>query len=162
MFVAGCGEQSSFIKPWRKEMATIFTNFKHIGHAAVLALALGTACLSAAPVQAQEPSVNFQIELGNGGSDQGPQLRRGGPRRDDFRACLSDRQIRRGLTDYGFRNVDLRRELGRNRVEARGDYRRWTYSMRVNRCTGRVDRVERLRPNLPGGGGFGLQFNFGN
>jgi hypothetical protein len=160
MFVAGCGEQSSFIKPWRKEMATIFTNFKHMGHAAVLAVALGTACLSAAPVQAQEPSVNFQIELGNGGpSDQG---RRGAPRRDDFRACLSDRQVRRGLSDYGFRNVELRRDIGRDRVEARGDYRRWTYSMRVDRCTGRVDRVERLRPSLRSGGGFGLQFNLGN
>jgi hypothetical protein len=159
MFIASCGAQSSFIKLRRKEMATIFTNFKHVGRAAVLALALGTASFSAAPVQAQEPSLNFQIQIAP--DDQGPQLRRNGPRLN-LQACLTDRQIRRGLSDYGFRNVDLRRDLGRDRVEARGTYRRWTYSMRVNRCNGRVDRVERLRPALRSGGGFGLQFNLGN
>ena len=145
-------------------MAPIFTTFKNATRAGVLALALGTASLSAMPVQAQEPSVNFQLDLGNGAGTQqfGTEARRGGGggRHDNFRGCLNDRQIVRGLSSYGFRNVDIRRNLGRDRVEVRGSYGRWTYSMRVDRCSGRVDRVERLRPSFPGGGGFGLQFNF--
>ena len=49
------------------------------------------------------------------------------------------------------------RELPRNRVGVIArDGRTW-YSMRVNRCTGEVDRIERLRNYRPG---FRFQFNF--
>jgi len=141
-------------------MTPFLSTFKKTGRAAVVALALGAAALTAAPVQAQSgPSFNFNLDLGTGSMEFGP--RHGGP--GDFDRCLTNRQIRRGLADYGFRDVDIRRELGRNRVEAVGRYGRSWYSMRVNRCSGRVDRVERLRlRGGPGGPGFGLQFEFGN
>ncbi len=145
-------------------MTSILATFKKAGRAAVIALALGSASLTAAPALAQSgPAFNFQLDLGNGSVEFGTQERGGFYEGDDFRRCLSDRQIRRGLRAHGFDNVDIRRDIGRNRVEARGTYGRWLYSMRVNRCSGRVDRVERLRPAFRGnGGGFGLHFDFGN
>ena len=147
-------------------MAPIFTTFKNAGRVAVIALALGAGSLSAMPAQAQEPATTFQLDLGagggNGSNEMGAQARRGGGDRhhNDNRWCLTDRQIVRGLSRYGYDRVDVRRDIGRNRVEVRANYSRWTYSMRVDRCTGRVDHVQRLRPAFPGGGGFGMQFNF--
>lgn len=151
-------------------MNSVSATFKNATRAAVLALALGSGAVAipafVAPVMAQEPVFNFQLDLGNGnGSVQfGTQGNRGGDRgwdRPGRRYCLDDRQIRRGIANHGFRDVEIRRDLGRDRVEVRASQRRWTYSMRVNRCTGEVDRIEAQRPSRPGPG-FGLHFNYGN
>lgn len=145
-------------------MTSMLTRFGKTGRAAVVALVLGATALTAAPAMAQSgaPSFNFQLDLGNGGGGmtmQAPQGRVAVPERDWDRYCLTDRQIRRGLANYGFRDARVTREFGRNRVEVIARYGRDFYSMRVNRCTGEVTRVERMRRP---GGGFGLQFNFGN
>lgn len=151
-------------------MTIVTRTFKNAARAAILAIALGGGALAmpafVGAVSAQEPVFNFQLDLGNGnGSVQfGTQGNRGGDRgwdRPDRRACLNDRQIRRGIANHGFRDVEIRRELGRDRVEVRASQRRWTYTMRVNRCTGEVDRIEAQRPSRSGPG-FGLHFNYGN
>lgn len=154
-------------------MAPILNFVKNASRAAVVVLALGATAATAMPAQAQQqgngPAMTFQLDLGNGGRGDGPTFdgQRGqgrvivpdhGPNRGRY--CLSDREIRRGLSWQGFDNVRVRGDIGRNRVEVTANYGRWLYSMRVDRCTGYVDRVRPVRPGH--GGGFGLQFNFGN
>jgi hypothetical protein len=53
--------------------------------------------------------------------------------------------------------VRIVRYLRGERVEVTAYWGRNQYSMRVDRCTGQVDRVRLMRRS-----GFGLQFNFGN
>ena len=157
-------------------MAPILNIVKNTSRAAIVALALGASAMTAMPAMAQGqgggPAMTLQLDLGNGGGNRGeaqtfgPQGQGGRvivpdhrPGHGPSRFCMDDRQIRRGLSAHGFDNVRVRRDLGRNRVEVTGAYGRWTYSMRVDRCTGYVDRMERMRP---GRGGFGFQFDFGN
>jgi len=156
-------------------MAPILNIVKNTSRAAIIALALGASVVTAAPAMAQGqpsggPATTFQLDLGNGGGGgergDGPMFSPRGQGRvvvpdDRFgRWCLNDRQIRRGISQYGFNDVRVRRDIGRNRVEVTGTYGRWLYSMRVDRCTGYVDRVRALRPAF--GGGFGFQFDFSN
>lgn len=145
-------------------MTSLITTFQKTGRAAVIALVLGASAITAAPAVAQsgQPQFNFQLDLGNGGASMSMGTQQGRvmvPEHDRRRFCLTDRQIRRGLAQYGFRDARVTREFSRGRVEVIARYGRNFYSMRVNRCTGEVSRVERLRRP---GGGFGLQFNFGN
>lgn len=146
-------------------MTQVLSTLKRSGRAAAIALALGAATISAVPtpvmahpVVAQSPSFSFSIEIGGGRGD----LRfRGGDR--DRRFCLSNAQIRRGLRAEGFYDIEIVGERGRNRVEVIASFGRRTYLLTVNRCTGRVQIIERLGRGGRDGprGGFGLQFNFG-
>lgn len=121
---------------------------------------------AAVPVQAQEgPSFNVNLELpgeqgsitsGQGGGHRGPRYNGGGYDDDYNYLCPSDREVRRGISAYGYSRVELRRDLPRQRVEVVGQYGNWLYSMRVDRCIGGVDRTERIRRVR--GGGFGVQF----
>ena len=151
-------------------MTPMFSKVRNAGRAALIALVLGASVVTAAPALAQsgEPQFNFQLELGSGGAQM--QMSPGGsaqgrvavPDHDGYPSeywCLTDREIRRRLGQYGFREVRVVRELRRERVEVVARYGSRYYSMRVDRCTGEVDQVKRLRRP---GGGFGLQFNFGN
>ena len=67
--------------------------------------------------------------------------------------------IRDGLKGHGYADVRLRRDLGGDHVEVLARDDGWIYSMRLDRCNGEVDRIERLRPTL--GEGFGFQFDYG-
>lgn len=141
-------------------MTQILATLRKSGRAAVVALALGAATVTAIPTPAMaQPSFNFSIELDGGGLKF-----RGDDRDRDHRFCLTNREIRRGLRAHGFRDIDIVRERSRNRVEVIARFGRSWYLMRVNRCTGDVRIIERIRrggfPRGPGGG-FGLQFNFG-
>ncbi|RUT32905.1 hypothetical protein EMQ25_07160 [Arsenicitalea aurantiaca] len=144
------------------------STLKTTGRAAVIALALGAASLGATPASAQsfnfnlgvdsggQPSFGFGVQSGERGFHRPG---RGGGRWERY--CLTNREIVRGLGSYGYRDADITRNLGRDRVEVVARYGRDWYQMRVDRCTGVVDRVERLRrPGGRPGGGFGLQFNF--
>jgi hypothetical protein len=129
---------------------TILSTLKSTGRAAILAIALGATALTAAPAYAQRgggPGLSFELNLGGGGGgfsiQGGDSSRRGGGGGDFSLFCLSNSQIRSGLRDYGFRNVDIGRSLGNNRVRVTARYDGDWYSMRVNRCTGRVDQVRR-------------------
>ena len=156
-------------------MTILASRFKTAAQAACIVAALGATALIATPAMAQEgPAFNFSLQLPGGvsvGADQGPATfgQRQGPNRggdygdrgrDHRYQCLSDREIQRGLGAYGFSRVEITRQSRRDRVEVVGLYGNWLYSMRVDKCTGDVDRVERIRRVR--GGGFGLQFNFGN
>lgn len=140
-------------------MTHMLSTLKKGGRAAVIALALGSASITAVPTPAMAqagPSFSFQIGIGDG--DGNLTLHFGD---DEFvRHCLTNRQIRRGLRAHGFRNIDIVRQRSRNRVEVIASYGHRWYLLLVNRCTGRVQVLERLRRGFPGSG-FGLQFNFG-
>lgn len=145
-------------------MFTALSRFKSAGRAAVVAGVLGATSLSAMPVQAQ-PSFNFHLQIPGGeiqrhqgGGDYGTYHHD-----DDWRyRCLTNREIRRGLGRYGFRHVEVVRELRRDRVVVTAIRDRWLYSMRVDRCSGEVDRIRRERRIGGGGGGFEFHFEFGN
>ena len=143
-------------------MNKLISTLRSGSRAAILALALAGTSIGVLPAaaMAQSPSVQFQLDFGNGGVE----FRAGRRDRDrDYlwddrgdRYCLSDRRIRRALRDEGWRDIDFVRELRRNRVEIVARYGRSYYLLRADRCDGEVRIVERLRRNR----GFGLQFNF--
>ncbi|MDP2778964.1 hypothetical protein [Devosia sp.] len=164
-------------------MAFNGTAFKSFTRAAVLAMALGASSLMAAPVFAQSGSTGFSIEFNTGGASQNF----GGQRHDrrtgwddDYRQrCLTNRDVARAINGYGYNRVEIVRELRRNRVEVEATRGNWIYAMRVDKCTGQVDQVQRTGRAFGGGrrddfynggfdgggltnGGFGFQFNFGN
>jgi hypothetical protein len=153
-------------------MATMISNLKSLGAAAMVAATLGMATLGVAPVLAQgEPPTGFSLNVPGGDNQtmQAPQsgapqsgaaqegVGRYDPRTNDFIYCLEDHEIIRGLRDYGFERPRITRYLRGERVEATAYWGRYQYSMRIDRCTGVVDRVRLIRRS-----GFGLQFNFGN
>jgi hypothetical protein len=72
---------------------------------------------------------------------------------------MSNAQVIRGVRNKGYRDVQIVREENRNDrvyVVARknGDW----YSMRVDRCTGKVDRIREIERNR--NGSFNLRFSF--
>jgi hypothetical protein len=149
--------------------------FQTFARAAAVALALSATTLSAAPAFAQQaPAGSFSLQIPGGGGgvttfgegQMGTQRHGGWNDEQEYGyRCLTNREVRRGIADYGYRRVEITRDLGRDRVEVRAVYGNWVYSMRVDKCTGWVDRIQRLRRAFGGGyngGGFGFEFNFGN
>jgi hypothetical protein len=65
---------------------------------------------------------------------------------DFFNWCLTDKQIRKGLINYGFEDVHIVDHLSKNRVRVEAAYDEWYYSFRVNRCSGVVDKIKKLYP----------------
>ena len=141
--------------------------------AAVVTLGLGLATVSVAPVAAQEFSIQMHAG-GNGGQGFGDRHHGGhnggwnnGPGYN--LRCLTNREVIRGVSAYGYRNAEIVRELRRDRVDVRAIKRGYVYEMRVDKCTGRVSTPERIgrvggwQGNGPrNGASFGFQFNFGN
>lgn len=127
------------------------------------ATVLGAAGLAAATPAMAQPSFNFQLNIPGqqGGSVEfgfGNQGGGGWHNRDRWPGqgrCLSDREIRQGIGAYGYRDVRIGRELGRQRVQIQAINGPWVYSMRVDRCTGQVDNVRRERRAGGGWGGGG-------
>lgn len=174
-------------------MTSIRSTFKTLGRAAIVAVAFGVTATAATSAFAQSgPSVNFSIQLpsaGGGSAQRAPSLL-GRDNNSDWNGgggygyrCLTNREVRQGIADYGYRQVEVTRELRRDRVEVQAVYGRWAYAMRVDKCTGQVDQVQRIGRAYNGGGwnngnggwdnggwgnggyddgGFGFQFNFGN
>ncbi|MDB5542376.1 MAG: hypothetical protein JWQ89_4103 [Devosia sp.] len=147
-------------------MTPILSTVMKFGRAALVALTLGVTAITAMPVQAQ--SFNFEFGIQGGGNSFSYGFDNG---RRFKRECLTNREIRRGLNRSGFDNVRFVDRQG-VRVYVLADYGRRTYSMTVNRCTGRVSNIERVRRGGGGyggyngygndGPGFGMEFNFGN
>ena len=93
-------------------MTPIQPKFKTMVRAAVIAVTLGAGTLAAAPAFAQsEPSFNFSIQIpgGNGGASTFGRGGQGGYQggNDYGYRCLSNRDVRRGISDYGFRRVEV-------------------------------------------------------
>jgi hypothetical protein len=163
-------------------MTLALSTLKKSGRAALVALAMGAVSMTALPVQAaSEPSFSFQLGIGNDGGVMGFELNNNNKR--DFNKrwkpinrCLSDRQVERGLERYGLDSADVVRSLSRTRVLVVAEWNNRFYSMRVNKCTGEVSDIKRLRRGHdfwdgprqggPKGGfgyekdGFSFQFNF--
>ncbi|RYE47920.1 MAG: hypothetical protein EOP24_08795 [Hyphomicrobiales bacterium] len=133
-------------------MTSILSSVMKSGRAAIVAVTLGAAAFTAMPVQAQ--SFNFDFGIQGGGSsfsygfDNGRRMKRD---------CLTNNEVRRGLRRAGFDDIRFVDRRG-VRVKVVADYGRRTYAMTINRCTGRVSDIERLRrPYSPG---FQFQFRF--
>lgn len=128
-------------------MTTILSTLKNTGRAAVLAIVLAGTVLAAAPVEAK-PLGAFQLEL------QMP--KKGAPElqmkkfgyEDDYDWCLTNKQIRKGLKKAGFTEIDFVQELKKHRVRIEALYLGddWYYSMRIDRCSGHVDKIKKLYP----------------
>lgn len=149
------------------------TQIKTITRAALVAVALSATALTAAPAMAQDAPSGFSLDVPS--AAPGANAERSGTFApgeyypdggwdDGYYRCLTNREVRRGIASYGWSRVEITRELSRDRVEVRAVYRNWLYSMRVDKCTGEVNRVRPIRRAYNGGfdGGFGFEFNFGN
>ncbi|MBU1304930.1 MAG: hypothetical protein KKF33_05355 [Alphaproteobacteria bacterium] len=153
-----------------------------VTRAVVVTLGLAAAAVSVAQASAQ--SFSFEMQGGSG--------RHGGHNGDwnDNQGygtrCLTNREVRSGVAANGFSQVNIVRELSRDRVDVQAVKRGGIYAMRVDKCTGRVSDpqwVGRAQGGYNGGhnggwqngngshgnnngynngGGFGFQFNFGN
>lgn len=127
---------------------TVLTLLKQTGRAAMLAVVLAGTAMSAAPAQAA-PLQGFSLDVKPQGGDQ-KQLqqfkkKQFGPN-EFFNWCLTDKQIRKGLSQYGFDDVDIVSYLSKNRVRVEAVWDDWMYSMRIHRCTGVVDKIKKLYP----------------
>lgn len=133
-------------------MTSILSSVMKSGRAAIVALTLGATTFTALPVQAQSFNFDFGIQGGGGsfsyGFDNGRRMKRD---------CLTNNEIRRGLRRSGFDDIRFVDRRG-VRVKVVADYGRRTYAMTVNRCTGRVSDIERLRRAYRPG--FQFQFSF--
>jgi hypothetical protein len=128
---------------------TVLNTLRQTGRAAVLAVVLAGTALSAVPVQAAPNMGGFSLEVKPQGGDQKQMQqykKKGFGPNDFFNWCLTDKQIRRGLKAYGFFDVEITDRLSRNRVRVEAGYDDWYYSMRINRCSGMVDRIKKLYP----------------
>jgi hypothetical protein len=65
---------------------------------------------------------------------------------DDYAWCLTNKQIRKGLRNADFDDIDFIKELKHHRVRVAALYEDdgWYYSMRIDRCTGEVDQIKPL------------------
>jgi hypothetical protein len=156
-------------------MTLALSTLKKSGRAALVALAMGAVSMTAMPAQAAEPSFNFQLGIGNNGGVMGFELNN--QNRKKFRPiqrCLTNNQVERGLKYYGFDDADVVRRLSSTRVLVVAEWNNRYYSMTVNKCSGKVGNVKRLRrgydfydgPSKGPQGGFGFQkdgfsFQFG-
>lgn len=139
---------------------TLRNTFKTGLRAGVVAIALaGSTLAMTAPVQAQSNgSFGFSLNFGNNQQPRGGITLNFGDR-DYFDVCMTNSQVVRGLRNKGYRDVRIVREQNRNDkvwVVARksGDW----WSMRVDRCSGKVDRVREIERNR--NGSFTLNFSF--
>jgi len=138
-------------------MTPFLSHMKKSGRAMLIAVTLGASALGGAmPAQAQSgsPSFNFEFGIQGGGDNFAFGMRDG---RRFQRECLTNNEVRRGLQRRGWDNVRFVDRRG-IRVKVVADWGRRTYAMDINRCTGRVTNVERLRERWRPG--FRFQFNF--
>jgi len=136
-------------------MTPILSTVMKSGRAAIVALTLGAATLTAMPVQAQTGSPSFNFEFGIRGGGDSFSYRFDNGRR--FRGeCLTNNELRRGLRRLGWEDVRFVDRRG-VRVKVVADWGRRTYAMTINRCSGRVTDIERLRRSYTPG--FRFEFN---
>jgi hypothetical protein len=127
--------------------------------AGVVALALGTGALAgAAPAQAQVAPPSFTFSFGMHGPGPGVYLKFGN--KNYFKYCLTNTQILRELRSHGYRNAQIVREMNStNKVWAVARKGSTWYQLRVDRCTGKVDRIRAINgPDKKGH--FSLTFTF--
>lgn len=137
---------------------TITNTLKTSLRAGVVALALaGSTFVATAPVQAQSSSFGFSLNFGSQSPKGGITLQFGD--NDFFEMCRTNSQIRQALRNKGYRDVRIVRESDNsNKVWAVGRKHGDWFQMRVDRCTGKVDRVREIERKR--NGSFSLSFSF--
>lgn len=105
-----------------------------VAKAAVLAVALGGATLSALPAQAAGPEFGFSFQFGTGGDFF--------PRHPQRIMCLTDYQVRQAVAAYGYNRIYLNVGEGKY-IQVKASKGSRTYLLKFNRCTGQI--VERMR-----------------
>lgn len=160
-------------------MAMTLSTFKSFGRVAILAATLGLAGATAPAFAQGQPPAGFSLGAPPNTGGQAPMADGQAPmgdgqtlapgkggdamtghydsKSDDFYYCYDDDEIMDAIESYGFDNARVTRHFRSGQVEVQAYWGRALYSMRVDPCTGSVDRVRLLRRS-----GFGLQFNFGN
>jgi hypothetical protein len=134
-------------------MTPLLSTVKKSGRAAIVALTLGAATVTAIePAQAQ--SFSFKFGISGGGSDFSFGIRDG---RKFKRECLTNNEIRRGLRRNGFDDIRFLDRRG-VRVKVYAEFGRRAYVLTINRCTGRVIDIDRVR-RRGDGPGFGFEFD---
>jgi len=98
-----------------------------------VALALVTALLAAAPVQAQ--SFRFGLFFGDERSDFYPERI----------TCLTQYQVRQAVAQRGYTNIALN-VMNDKHVEVRATREGWVYLLDFNYCTGHIEGRQQLRP----------------
>ena len=131
---------------------TMLNTLKSTGRAALVAVALGATAFTAMPVQAA-PQSSFSLQL-NGGN--GMQFGND----DFFNYCLTNKQIRYALQDYGFTKVQIVKKINDRKVVVVASYHGVWYEMRVDRCTGKVDKVKKLKKQFYNGSNFSFTITF--
>lgn len=156
-------------------MTLSLSTLKKSGRAALVALAMGAVSMTAMPVQAAEPNFNFQLGIGNNGGVFGFELNNKNKKKYyPIKKCLTNNQVEHGLEWYGFDNADVVKKLSKSKVLVIAEWNNKYYSMTVNKCTGEVYNVKKLKKgydfydnyNGPNSGfgfekdGFSFQFGF--
>jgi hypothetical protein len=125
------------------------SNLSKTARAALAAVVLGSAAISAAPAQAAGPGIGFWF--GNGGSSVYFYGGSGGGRdwgfrrhRHDYCRRISTISARATLRRYGYHSIRLMRETPRE-IRFSAVYRHWQYIVTVDRCSGQVQSVRRSR-----------------
>ena len=128
-------------------MTLNISTLKKSGRAALVALAMGAVSMTAMPVQAAgEPSFNFQLGIGNDGGVMGFELNKKSKKGYfPIKKCLTNRQVENGLEWYGFDDADVVKKLSNSKVLVIAEWHNKFYSMTVNKCTGEVYNVKRLK-----------------
>ncbi len=139
-----------------------FFSLMSLSRAAVVALAAGALAFTTLPAQAApqlggalqlEAPIKPQLQLQqDGGSGQQTQMKKYGgyddddDYYDDYDWCLTNKQIRKGLKQADFDDIDFVKELKHHRVRVEALYEGdgWVYSMRIDRCDGEVDQIKPL------------------
>ena len=112
----------------------MLSTLKSISRAAVIALAVGGAVVTAVPAQAA--SLHYMAP--------GFGLGLSYPHRINPLLCYTDYQVRQALSRQGFSRIYLNAANGRF-IEARATRGRWVYLIEFNRCSGNIVDVRRLR-----------------
>ena len=128
-------------------MTLNLSTLKTSGRAALVALAMGAVSMTAMPVQAaSEPSFSFQLGIGNNGGVMGFELNKKAKKGYyPIKKCLTNSQVESGLESYGFDDADVVRRLSSTRVLVVAEWNNRYYSLTVNKCTGEVYNVKRLK-----------------
>lgn len=124
---------------------TILSTLGKTGRAAVVAFVLAGTALAAMPAEAA-PLKNFSLEIKPQGEQKGMSLKKLKGIDSLFFWCLTDKQIKKALKNYGFFDIDIVDYITKTKVRIEAGYDDWYYSFRLNRCSGEVDKVKKLYP----------------
>lgn len=143
-------------------MTLSLSTLKKSGRAALVALAMGAVSMTAMPVQAAEPNFNFQLGIGNNGGVFGFELNNKNKKKYfPIKKCLTNSQVENALEWYGFDDADVVKKLSKSKVLVIAEWNNKYYSMTVNKCTGEVYNVKKLKKGFDFYDGDGPGVGFG-